>query len=72
MLTALSVARDSSMVSTYDRVLLLTAQLVSGDEQKLALQWSPISDMHNSECEITQQMNGEDVEIRQVSSNNLM
>ena len=65
MLTALSVARDSSMVSTFDRVLLLTAHLVKGNDQKLSLQWSPISDIHNSECDITQEMNGED--IRQVS-----
>jgi len=67
MLTALSVARDSSMVSTYDRVLLLTAQLVSGEEQKLSLQWSSISDMHSSECDISQQINGNDIEVRQVS-----
>lgn len=67
MLTALSVARDSGMVSTNDRVLLLTAQYTAGDvEQKLSLQWSPIADMHNCYDMGQDMINEDDAELRRV------
>ena len=68
MLTALSVARDSAMILPTDRVLLLTAQdALSDTDQKLSLQWTPVSDFHDSLADTQKQgMTSDEIEIRQV------
>jgi hypothetical protein len=69
MLTALSVARDSGMVSPCDHAVLLTAHHVTDEaDQKLALQWSPLSDIHDNGVSNIQELTGDEVEIRQVNS----
>ena len=68
MLTALSVARDSGMIAPNDRVLLLTAQNATGTDQKLSMQWSPISDIHDCTGN-DRPINVDDIEIRQVCVN---
>jgi hypothetical protein len=68
MLTALSVARDSSMISAHHRVVLLTAQLATNDSsQKLSLEWSPISDILDSDDNIRKELNGDDLKLKQVN-----